>query len=494
MKTAACYIRVSTDKQEELSPDSQLKEIRKYAKANGYNIPSQFIFKEMEGVSGRYADKRQEFQRMIATAKQKPRLFDAVIVWKFSRFARNQDEAAFYKSVLRKKLGIDVISASEPISDGMYGRLIEMIIEWSDEFYSYNLSGEVMRGMKEKAVRGGYQASFPYGYKSNNGLPEIFQEEADIVRKIFHEYVYNKKSLADITRTLNNLGIKTSKGNMWEYRTVKYILENPFYIGKVRWNRQHHESHSIKDESEWIIADATHNPIIENKLFENAQKIFSTRNKHNLKAASSVTHWLSGIVKCSACGYSLFVGAKTSAGNTTFQCGNYIKGKCNKSHFVLESKLTSAIIEALTELLCLNIPLEYEKICYENSTNDFNLLNQQLEKVGLKEKRIKAAFREGIDTITEYKKNKEIINKERENIQTQFDELSSLKNLNENANPLYSQIKNVVDILSYSDNNQEKRDALCSIIKKITYFKEEQILNFELVKKASLGQRRLEEP
>ena len=480
MKTAACYIRVSTDKQEELSPDSQLNEIRKYAKDNGYILPSQFIFKEIEGVSGRYADKRKEFQRMIATAKQKPRLFDAV-VWKFSRFSRNQDEAAFYKSVLRKKLGIDVISVSEPISDGMYGRLIEMIIEWSDEFYSYNLSGEVMRGMKEKASRGGYQANFPYGYRSKNGLPIIQQEETAIVRKIFYEYVYDKKALVDITRTLNNLGIKTRKGNMWEYRTVKYILENPFYIGKVRWNRQHHESHTLKDESEWIVANANHEAIIDNELFEEAQKILSARNKHNIKAASSVKHWLSGMVKCSACGYSLFVGAKTSAGNTTFQCGNYTKGKCNKSHSVLEHKLTSAIIAALNEILTITTPLEYEKINYENTTSDLNLLNQQLENIELKEKRIKAAFRDGIDKIEEYKENKNILNKERENIQKQFDELSSSRKINDNVKPFLNQIENIVDVLSYSDNNQEKRDALCSIIKKITYFKEQQILDLELV-------------
>lgn len=46
-----------------------------------------------------------------------------------------------YKGMLRKKLDIDVVSISEPVLDGMYGRLIEMIIEWQDEFYSYNLAG-----------------------------------------------------------------------------------------------------------------------------------------------------------------------------------------------------------------------------------------------------------------------------------------------------------------------------------------------------------------
>lgn len=135
-KTAAAYIRVSTDDQLDYSPDSQLDEIKNYAKQNGNYIPDEYIFMESEGHNGKKAENRPGFQKMIATAKMKPKLFDVILVWKFSRFARNQDESTFYKGMLRKKLGIDVISISEPILDGMYERLIEIIIEWQDEFYS----------------------------------------------------------------------------------------------------------------------------------------------------------------------------------------------------------------------------------------------------------------------------------------------------------------------------------------------------------------------
>lgn len=98
---AAAYIRVSTENQTELSPSSQLKIIRKFADEKGYLIDEKFIFRD-NGISGRYADKRPEFNRMISLAKQKPPLFSAVLVWKFSRFARNQEESIFYKSLLRK--------------------------------------------------------------------------------------------------------------------------------------------------------------------------------------------------------------------------------------------------------------------------------------------------------------------------------------------------------------------------------------------------------
>ena len=149
----AAYIRVSTGKQEELSPDSQKRLILDYAKSNDIVIPDEFIFME-NGISGRKADKRPQFQKMIGLAKSGK--FQVILLWKFSRFARNQEESIVYKSMLRK-FGVDVVSVSEPLIDGPFGSLIERIIEWMDEFYSIRLAGDVTRGMTEKAMRGGYQ-------------------------------------------------------------------------------------------------------------------------------------------------------------------------------------------------------------------------------------------------------------------------------------------------------------------------------------------------
>ena len=149
-KNACAYIRVSTDKQEELSPDAQKRLILEYCKKNNLTIMSEHIFVE-NGISGKKADKRPQFQRMIALAKQKEHPFDVILVWKFSRFARNQEESIVYKAMLQR-VGVEVVSISEPIIDGPFGSLIERIIEWMDEYYSIRLSGEVMRGMTEKLI------------------------------------------------------------------------------------------------------------------------------------------------------------------------------------------------------------------------------------------------------------------------------------------------------------------------------------------------------
>lgn len=126
-KIAAAYVRVSTHMQEELSPDAQIRLIKEWANGHGYDLPEEFVFID-KGISGRKVKKRPAFLRMISMAKSKPSPFDAILVWKFSRFARNQEESIVYKAMLRNKHKIDVISISEPISDDVYGGLIERIM------------------------------------------------------------------------------------------------------------------------------------------------------------------------------------------------------------------------------------------------------------------------------------------------------------------------------------------------------------------------------
>ena len=167
-KTAACYIRVSTDDQLDYSPESQLAEIKKYASEHGYYIPEKYIFRD-EGISGRSTAKRPGFNEMISVAKQKPKPFDAVLLWKFSRFARNRTDAVVYKSMLRRQLGIEVISVSENIGDDPGTSVIlESMFEAMDEYYSINLSNEVKRSMKLKAEHGESTGPAPYGYKNEN--------------------------------------------------------------------------------------------------------------------------------------------------------------------------------------------------------------------------------------------------------------------------------------------------------------------------------------
>lgn len=108
MKSACAYIRVSTDKQEELSPDAQKRLLIDFAKKNNMSLLASNIYLD-NGISGKKADKRPEFMKMIGMAKSKEHPFDVILVWKFSRFARNQEESIVYKSLLKKN-HVEVVS------------------------------------------------------------------------------------------------------------------------------------------------------------------------------------------------------------------------------------------------------------------------------------------------------------------------------------------------------------------------------------------------
>ena len=299
------YIRVSTEDQTELSPDAQKRLLLDYAQKNDMIVSGDFIF--TESVSGRHAQKRPEFQKMIALAKQPSHPIDVILVWKFSRFARNQEESIVYKSMLKKD-NVDVISVSEPLIEGPFGSLIERIIEWMDEYYSIRLSGEVYRGMKENALRGAYQARPPLGYKvvEHGKPPVIVPEEAKIVRTIFEKYTNEGMSFFDIAKYLNSLGLKTSHGKPFERRSVEYIIQNPSYCGMIRWNRTENSTNRIKDKDEWIVTEGQQPAIISKELFESAQERFKATYKPVGKRPSSTyKHWLSGLLKCPDCGRTL---------------------------------------------------------------------------------------------------------------------------------------------------------------------------------------------
>lgn len=478
------YVRVSTDKQEELSPDSQEKLIRDYAKKN--NIVILKIFFEI-GVSGRSADKRPAFQDMIGSAKSKEHPVDAILVWKFSRFARNQEESIVYKSLLKKQNNVDVISVSEPLIDGPFGSLIERIIEWMDEYYSIRLSGEVFRGMKENAMRGSFQARPPLGYKiqEHGKPPVVVPEEAEIIRMIFDKYANECWSFFDIARHLNALGFKTSHGKSFERRSIEYIIQNPVYCGMVRWNRTHNATNQIKEKDEWIITDGDHESIISKELFELAQERFKMTYKPvGARPSSTYRHWLSGLLKCPSCGRTLTANTKYKRNGdeySYFSCYGYSKGKCDKPNGISSLVLEKEVLECIRKALDVGT-VEYEVREYEpvERTNECSILRERLQGLVPKEERIKASYREGIDTLEEYKENKRLIQTERERLEMQLEELLAKERVssqNDTTFRMLEKVRNVYEIISSNQyTTTQKNEALKQIVDKIIYNRHEDTL------------------
>ncbi len=410
-KTGAIYIRVSTDKQEELSPDAQLRLLMNYAKTNHTDIPMEYIFQD-NGISGRKANKRPAFQQMIALAKSKEHPIDTIIVWKFSRFARNQEESIVYKSLLKKN-NVDVVSVSEPLIDGPFGSLIERIIEWMDEYYSIRLSGEVMRGMTQNAIRGHYQSDAPIGYRSpGNKKPPEKDPKTVQIPIMMKDLLLSGSSLLQIARKLNEQGYRTKHGNLWDARGVRYVLENPFYAGISRWNYTD-RGRQLKPADEVIYTKGNWEPLWDKATLEEIKKhLAMNMRKTKSRDVSAAKHWLSGLLICSSCGGTLaYSGTKNSRG---FQCWKYTKGFCNESHYIGIRPIEKMVIEYLESILH-SPAIVYTVISSASADADSKLadLEKQLQKVENKEKRIKAAYLNEIDSLEEYKANKAALLKER---------------------------------------------------------------------------------
>lgn len=407
MKIAAAYVRVSTDNQIELSPDSQIKQIREYAKRNNMVVPDEFIFRD-DGISGRSAAKRPEFNKMIGTAKKKPKPFDVILVWKFSRFARNREDSIVYKSMLRKQCGIDVVSISENVGDDKMSILIEAMIEAMDEYYSINLAEEVKRGMQEKFSRGQIVSTPPLGYIAKDGA-FIQDANADLIRRIFDDFE-SGMGMRKIAQQLNAEGYKTKVGKNFENRTIEYILRNPVYTGMLRKSKSGKgSSRHFRDEDVELV-QGSHEPIIEAERFAGVQKLIDAEKVKFQKYARKTTDTrrrpfvLQGLIRCSSCGGTLTVQRAASEGRY-LQCYRYSHGKCSTSHCIKESVLTDRVIEELCSLveerpLELNISFK-QKRAVDNSA--------AIKREQMKLERVKQAYEAGVDTLQEYKENKSAI-------------------------------------------------------------------------------------
>lgn len=467
VKIGAAYIRVSTDQQVEYSPDSQLKLIRDFAKREGYIIPDEYVFQD-DGISGKSADKRPAFRLMIATAKEDNPPFDCIFVWRYSRFARNQEEAIMYKNLLRKK-NIDVRSIAEPSSDSPFSSLIERIIEWMDEYYLINLSSEVKRGMKEKSMRGEAMGKAPFGYSVKDKIL-VQNENAHIVKYIFEQYAAGKSYRA-IASDLLGQGVKMADGDDPNGQAIKYILKNPAYIGKIRWDEDGESNYNsvryFAKPSE--LPDGKHEPIVPLGTWDAVQKRLSQRNADvRYQRKGRPVFMLKGLIRCANCGATLIdITGYARKEKPRMQCYRYGRGQCQISHFVTMEKANAAVISALEEAISSeSFAFSPQKPPESKISLDWDKLIGQEE---LRLNRAKSALLNGAFTPAEYKEVKD-------GVEENIAKLKAAKQKDAPAQIDKSAFKErVIELLSIiksPDVDEETKNvALRSIIEKIVFTK-----------------------
>ena len=476
LKIGAAYVRVSDERQDEYSPDSQLKKIREYAAREGYLIPDEYVFYD-DGISGKSVKKRDNFNLMIAMAKEKNHPFDIIYVWKLSRFARNQEQSIVYKNLLQK-IGVSVKSVSEPIPEGPFGSLMERIIEWMDEFYLINLGAEVSRGMEEKVSRGEPAVYAPFGYINSDKtyLPDEESGAADIVREIFERYANGEKQ-REIAILLGERGVRTKRGNMPENRWVDYILWNPAYIGKIRWTPDGSKAVSKRDytNENIMLIDGNWQPLISTELWYKVQDRLTYQkqaySKH-AKRQQPIQYMLKGLVRCSACEGTLALASVASGKNKlrVLQCCNYSRGSCHTSHSITMHKIEADFIHILKQAVEENKFVFAPKVNKKTETPsiDYDKL------ISIEEKRLaraKEAYLAEIDTIEQYRQNKAEITKRIEELESKRDNEASQEI---DVKAFKKKVSTVLQLIERDDITESaKNEALHTIIEKIVFQKAE---------------------
>lgn len=350
------YARVSSEKQDiDLSITAQLKALRQYALANGHEIVQEFVDEAESGKTVR----RPMFQRMIAMAKSKPLPFQAIVVWKLSRFARNREDSILYKSMLRR-YGVQVISVNERTDSSPTGQMMEGIIEVLDEFYSANLAQDVVRGMREAAARGFWVGNHaPFGYRiikvqdGNTHRNRLSPDEsrAWVVKEIFSQAAAGF-GVKHIVTYLNSNGIPAPKGGKWFKSMVRWIVGNEAYMGVLRWGGSgaYHRLAGL----EAIRVERAWDPIVDPDNFRLAQSLVAQRSKRFIHPRRANSYYLlSGLLYCQRCAKPMMGHSAKSSRYHYYICGtrsrqgNYLCGRMPIPRERLENLVLDAIREKI---------------------------------------------------------------------------------------------------------------------------------------------------
>lgn len=403
---------------------------------------------------------------MIGIAKQKPKPFDAILLWKFSRFARNREDSIVYKSMLRKQCGIDVISISENVGDDKMSVLIEAMIEAMDEYYSINLGEEVRRGMNEKVSRGEAVTIPSFGYDIKDGVYVPDPVTAPALRRIFEDYL-SGKGMRTIAMELNDNGFRTRRGNRFQNRTVQYILNNPVYIGKIRWTPTGRAERNFSNP-DTIIIDGTHEPLIDMKLWNAVQEKLAKapKTKYMRSEAPKQPFMLQGLVRCDACGATLCQSA-----NGSVQCYSYAHGSCKVSHSISLKKLNNLFFDVLQSSLDLdNFKLDADYRKASNQSNNDTILTQ-IEREKTKLKRAREAYESEVYTIDEFIDSKKSIKARIKALESKLI-TSPQSDPDADIKALKSRIVNMLPtIRSAALTETEKNSLIKSFISKAVFYK-----------------------
>lgn len=426
----AAYMRYSSENQRDgYSIEAQQRAIKDYCDRKGWTIVHEYIDEAKTGTN----DNREHFQEMIADAACNN--FQGVIVHKFDRFSRDKYDNAIYKRELRN-YGIRVYSVLEELDDSPESLILETLLEGMAQYYSENLSREVKKGLKEKALKGQWcGGTTPYGYEKSDGDNlQIVPHEAEVVRKIFEMYV-NGSPISEIADHINALGFKTkgtkkTPGVPFSPQTVRGMLRNEKYHGVYMFSKtkviktRTGSKHLKRDDPGVIVLDDNNLRIIDEETWAKAQARLKS-NTYNTSRAK-VQYLLNGLMVCGECGSPYIGGGSVPKfdkdGNEIARYNFYVCSKRRKTHDCVapqvgKDRIESAVIKGIIDY-CYNdksIKLfadDYSKWYAEHRDDNFAELKNykaELQKLEQQKARLVSLALNGVLSPVETKEQKDAI-------------------------------------------------------------------------------------
>ena len=437
--------------------------------------------------------------------------FDLVVVWKLNRISRKLLDILNIVELLNKH-NIAFRSLTENFeTETPSGKLQLNIMGAIGEFERETIAENVKMGLLARAREGRWNGGVVLGYdlvelpnegkKRKNTRLEINEREANTVRRIFELYSQGHGYKAVVNR-INKEGHKTKRNGEFAVSTVKEILQNPVYIGKIRYNVRQDWSKKRRNNinANPILSDGIHESIIDVETWDKVQVILKERSKKHNKVYDCEFP-LTGILKCPVCGAGMTISRSTSKRkdgtrrvNEYYSCGNW-KNKgtsvCNSNSIrveVADEYVLNKIMEIINNESILKKVVD--NINQNKSTKlkpmleQLEQINKEIEKLTSKKSKNIELFEDGILDKSELSIRVKVINDDIEKLKYREQELKQDLQLAE-GDPIPFEIVNEVmqrfkEVFFEMSTSQQRKQLIHLLVSKITINKEREIDSIEI--------------
>jgi site-specific DNA recombinase len=389
MKRCAIYARFSTEMQRATSLEDQIRNCRRFAVQAGWDIAEGHIYQDT-AVSGFGVEHRPAYQQLVAAALSAVPPFTVILVDDLSRLSRDLVETLkLYRRLQRH--GVELVAVADGIQTSNQMAKLQITIKGLvNELYLDDLRDKTHRGLTGRALKGLSTGGRLFGYRTERGAEGadwvIFKPEAEIVRRIFHEYAAGL-SMKTITVGLNEDSVAfpakvTRRGPTrrgWAVSTVRTILMNEKYVGRWVWNKSMFikdaetgkRSAVLRPKDDWVVEDRQDLQIVSPDLWANVESRLEL-----VRAAYGATekarrprgqapelysrHLLSGLIRCGVCGARITVQASQRKKNGVvyrygrYRCSFHVnKGPsvCSNSMSIPQAALETVLVEKFRKAL-----------------------------------------------------------------------------------------------------------------------------------------------